>query len=67
MASNTYAISITFTVDAKNDDKAQQAAERIIGYVQQEDMASDGVVVDIELLESADDHIDEDDFDESYD
>lgn len=67
MASNTYAISITFTAGAKNDDKAQQLAERIIGYVQQEDMASEGVVVDIELLESADDHVDEDDFDESYD
>lgn len=66
MAHNTYAISITFTVGAKNDDKAQQIAERIIGYVQQEDMASDGVVVDIELLESADEH-EEDDFDESYD
>ena len=61
----TFAISISFTAGAKDHDKAYELAERIGAYVQQEDMASEYAVVDVELLE--DDQPDEDgELDEDY-
>lgn len=57
----TYGISLTFTSKAKNDDKAQELAERIGAYVQQEKMASTYSVVDVELLEEDEDADDGDD------
>lgn len=57
-----YAISVTFTANVKNDDKAQELAERIGAYVQQERMAIEYAVVDIELLdeEQVEDELEDD-------
>jgi hypothetical protein len=54
----TFAISISFTVTAKDHEKAYSLAERIGEYVVQENMASDQTLIDVELLE--DEEADED-------
>lgn len=58
-----FAISLCFTVSAKDHDKAYEMAERIGSYVQQEDMATDYTLIDVEELDS-DEVVEELDFEE---
>ena len=60
----TYAVSLSFTFGAKNDDKAQELAERIGAYVVQEDMATEFSIIDVELLDDDEDPIKDLDFED---
>ena len=48
----TFAISLSFTANVKDAEKAYELAERIGNYVVQEDMANEFTLIDVEELDS---------------
>ena len=62
MAKATFAISISFTCEAKDHDKAYELADRISAYVVADKMASEASVIDVELLDDGESDPDELDF-----
>ena len=51
----TFAVTVTFIVDAKNWDRAEETARNIGDHVDSEKLASEYSVVDIEQLEDDED------------